>query len=197
VTTLRTDPIGRLLAAATIAFAERGFHATTTRDIAGQAGMSPAALYVHFRSKEELLFQIALNGHQAVRRIMAEAPAGLATPAEQLRAMIRDFASWHAGEHLMGRVVQYELHALGSEHRDQVLAVRHAIEDDVRRVVDAGVTSKAFAMDDVRGATTMVLSLCVDVARWYRPGGRLTPEQIGDLVGDAALRIVGAAQPAR
>jgi hypothetical protein len=97
----------------------------------------------------------------------------------------------------MGRVVQYELHALGSEHRDQVLAVRHAIEDDVRRVVDAGVKSKAFAMDDVRGATTMVLSLCVDVARWYRPGGRLTPEQIGDLVGDAALRIVGAAQPAR
>jgi AcrR family transcriptional regulator len=188
----RTDPIGRLLTAATVAFAERGFHATTTRDIAGRAGMSPAALYVHFRSKEELLFRIALDGHEAVRQIMARAPAGLATPAEQLRAMIRDFASWHAGEHLMGRVVQYELDALEPEHRDQVLVVRHAIEHDVRSVIEAGVASGMFSVDDVRGATTIVLSLCVDVARWYRPGGRLSPARIGDLVGDAALRIVGA-----
>jgi AcrR family transcriptional regulator len=41
----------RLLKAATDAFAEKGFHATTTRDIATLAGMSPAALYVQHKSK--------------------------------------------------------------------------------------------------------------------------------------------------
>src|SRR4051794_6434574 len=54
----------RLLMGAVDAFAERGYHATTTRDIASRAGMSPAALYVHYRSKEELLFQLIRIGHQ-------------------------------------------------------------------------------------------------------------------------------------
>ncbi|MGW3416419.1 helix-turn-helix domain-containing protein, partial [Streptomyces sp. NPDC000888] len=48
------DAARRLLVAAVEAFAERGYHATTTRDIAGRAGMSPAALYIHYKTKEEL-----------------------------------------------------------------------------------------------------------------------------------------------
>jgi hypothetical protein len=36
-----------------------------------------------------------------------------------------------------------------------------------------------------------VLSLCLDVARWYRPGYRLTPQQLGDFNAVAALRIAG------
>ncbi|WP_342215837.1 TetR family transcriptional regulator [Nocardia cyriacigeorgica] len=52
-----TEPRGdatraRLLEAAAAAFADKGFNATTTRDIAAAAGMSPAAVYVHHRSKE-------------------------------------------------------------------------------------------------------------------------------------------------
>jgi AcrR family transcriptional regulator len=42
----------RILLAAATAFSERGFHGTTTREIAAQVGMSPAALYVHFGSKK-------------------------------------------------------------------------------------------------------------------------------------------------
>ena len=45
----------RLFEAAADAFAAKGFHATTTRDIASRAGLSPAGVYVHFASKEEIL----------------------------------------------------------------------------------------------------------------------------------------------
>jgi hypothetical protein len=37
-----------------------------------------------------------------------------------------------------------------------------------------------------------VLSLCLDVARWYRRGHRLTPQQLADFNAAAALRIAGA-----
>ena len=56
----------RLLAAAAEAFADRGFHGTTTRDIAAAAGMSPAAVYVHYKSKEQLLHQLSRVGHQRI-----------------------------------------------------------------------------------------------------------------------------------
>ncbi|MDQ1536947.1 MAG: hypothetical protein QOE58_1340, partial [Actinomycetota bacterium] len=48
------DSTQRLMDAAVDAFADKGFHATSTRDIAARAQMSPAGVYVHFASKEDL-----------------------------------------------------------------------------------------------------------------------------------------------
>src|SRR3954463_3129414 len=101
----------RLLTGAIAAFAERGFQATTTRDIASRAGMSPAALYVQYPSKERLLFEISLYGHRAALEILLAANTA-DTPADRLRAMVAAFTAWHAEHHTIARVVQYELAAL-------------------------------------------------------------------------------------
>src|SRR3954447_6240173 len=58
-------PIVRsLLTSAVRCFAANGYHATTTRDIAGGVGLSPSALYVHFPSKELVLYEIIRSGHE-------------------------------------------------------------------------------------------------------------------------------------
>ena len=80
------DARTRLLAAAVDAFADRGFHGTTTRDIAAAAGMSPAALYVHHRSKEELLYLIAVAGHQRDAGPRPARPRPLGRPGRAARA---------------------------------------------------------------------------------------------------------------
>src|SRR5262245_42328532 len=54
----------RLLTSAVRCFAANGFHATTTRDISAGVGLSPAALYVHFPSKELVLYTISRVGHE-------------------------------------------------------------------------------------------------------------------------------------
>src|SRR5680860_152711 len=69
------DARERLLEAAVQAFAERGFHGTTTRDIAAAAGLSPAAVYVFYRSKEELLEQISRTGHERTLELIRDAVA--------------------------------------------------------------------------------------------------------------------------
>ena len=71
---VEADARTRLLAAAVAAFAAKGFHGTTTRDISTTAGMSPAALYVHHRSKEELLHQISLAGHERTLALVTRRP---------------------------------------------------------------------------------------------------------------------------
>jgi AcrR family transcriptional regulator len=94
----------RLLAAAVSAFAERGYHATTTRDIAAAAGMSPAALYVHHASKEELLYEIARRGHEEVLAALASCSAE-GDPAGQLRAPGVDITRWyHPGGFTAGEI---------------------------------------------------------------------------------------------
>ncbi|MGM1063489.1 TetR/AcrR family transcriptional regulator [Saccharothrix sp. Mg75] len=180
----------RMLIAAAAAFSVRGYHATTTRDIAAQAGMSPAAVYIHYRSKEELLFQISRVGHATSLSVLTGVPAG--PPVARLASAVRAFASWHAEFHTTARVVQYELSALTPEHLAEVVELRRRIEAAVRGMVEDGVRTGDFDVPDVRGAVLAVLSLCIDVARWFKPDRGRTPEEIGDLYADLVLRMVGA-----
>jgi AcrR family transcriptional regulator len=181
----------RLLTGAIDAFAERGFQATTTRDIASRAGMSPAALYVHYPSKERLLFEISLYGHRAALEILTAANDG-PSPSQRLRGMVSAFTAWHAEHHTIARVVQYELAALSPEHFAEVATIRRAISTLIEKVLADGVSDGSFAVDDLPGTTLAVLSLSIDVARWYDPARRPAPEALGTLYADLALRMVQA-----
>lgn len=184
----------RLLEAAVEAFAAKGFHGTTTRDIATAAGMSPAALYVHHRSKEELLYQISLAGHQRNLQIVRDAIASAASPDPRgkLEALIRGFATFHAENHTVARILNYEMTSLSAEHHAEVLAVRRTIDAELRAIIDSGVVEGAFTTPDARMTTTALLSLGIDIARWFSEGGPWSPEQIANHYVSLAVRMVGA-----
>ncbi|AWI27787.1 TetR/AcrR family transcriptional regulator [Streptomyces tirandamycinicus] len=186
------DAARKLLVAAVEAFAERGYHATTTRDIAGRAGMSPAALYIHYKTKEELLHRISRIGHDKALEVLSAASGRGGTPGERLAEAVRSFVRWHAGRHDTARVVQYELDALSEEHRAEIMALRRRSDAVVREILRDGVESGEFDVPDVPGTTVAVLSLCIDVARWFNVQGRRTPEEVGELYADLVLRMVSA-----
>jgi AcrR family transcriptional regulator len=184
--------VERLLQAAAHAFADKGFHATTTRDIASGAGLSPAGVYVHFGSKEELLFALSRSGHESALRLMRSAIADGQTPAEQLVTVMARFTEWHVEQYQVARVVQYEHHHLTPEHHAEVLAQRKEMDALVRDVLDRGVADGTFSVDDSADTALALLSIVVDVARWYSTTIRRTPAQIGATNAALALRLVGA-----
>ncbi|WP_280346451.1 TetR/AcrR family transcriptional regulator [Nocardia neocaledoniensis] len=192
-----TEPRGdatraRLLEAAVAAFADKGFNGTTTRDIASAAGMSPAAVYVHHKSKEELLYLISRSGHEVTLNLVVEAAASDPDPVTALRNVIRAFAAHHARGHTSARIVNYELAALTPEHHAEIRAIRQQIDREIRDLVEHGVATGAFDVPDTRMAAVALLSLGIDIARWYRDEGAWSPEDIGDAYAEMALRIVGA-----
>ena len=187
------DARTRLAAAAVDAFAARGFHGTTTRDISTTAGMSPAALYVHHRSKEELLFELARHGHLRVLELVRASVAPLSDPVAQLGQLVEDFVRDHAEAHTGARVINYELAALSPEHHAEILAIRHEIDLVLRDVLDRGVAAGVFTTPDPRMTALAILSLGIDVARWYRDEGRWAPDEVATHYRLLALRMVGAA----
>jgi len=186
------DARDRLVGAALESFAARGFHGTTTRDIASGAGMSPAALYVHHRSKEELLYRISRSGHQHVLRLVEDAVGEATHPVEQLRAVVRAFTEHHARAHTSARVVNYELAALAPEHLAEVAGIRRAIENVMRGVVERGVDAGVFTTANPRMTALALLSLGIDTARWYRDEGEWAPEEVAEHYCLLAVRMVGA-----
>jgi AcrR family transcriptional regulator len=185
-----TDAAQRLMEAAADAFAAKGFHATSTRDIASRAGLSPAGVYVHFASKEDLLFQLSREGHEAARDMLVAAAEAAASPTEALRAIMRVFSQWHAEHFRVARIVQYEFQNLTPEHREAVLGLRKEIDGVVRDVLTQGVAAGEFTVTDVRDTALALLSMAVDVARWYDPEIKRTPQAIGLTYGELGLRLV-------
>lgn len=186
----------RLLDAAVEAFAEHGFHGTTTRDIAARAGMSPAALYVHHASKEDVLYEVSRVGHEGTLRAVRNAVASATSPADRLAAYVRAFTSWHAEHHTRARIVQYELDALSDEHYAEVAVLRREIEGVLRDVIVDGVADGTFRLEPDHVADTLraILSLGVDVSRWYRDDGVRSAPEIAQLYAALAVRM--AAGPA-
>jgi AcrR family transcriptional regulator len=188
---VKPDAARRLMLAAVQSFASVGFHATTTRDIATAAGMSPAALYVHFPSKAALLFEISRSGHEQTLALVQGLTGGDGEPAAKMRALVENFVAWHAKEHTVARVVQYELDALPENEYLIVAGLRRRIEQAVRSLIADGVRSGAFHVPDDKTAARAVLSLGIDVARWYTERTRKTPRALGREYATLVLRMLG------
>jgi AcrR family transcriptional regulator len=78
---------GRLLQAAAAAFAEKGFHATKVSDIVAGAGLTQAAFYLYFDSKDAALEELAAGFRTELGRLIERGvqPAGLG-PEQVLEA---------------------------------------------------------------------------------------------------------------
>jgi AcrR family transcriptional regulator len=183
----------RLLLAALDAFAANGFNAATTRDIAQRAGMSPAAVYVHYSSKVDLLYEIARIGHEAVWAEVVAAIDPVSGPVERTRRFVEAFAAWHARFHTLARVTQYELGALPREHRHQLARLRRRFEELVDAQLEQGEREGTFEIVDRPGTVLAILSLGIDVARWYGTDRAPDPEGVGRLYGELVVRMLAKA----
>ena len=186
----------RLLTSAVRCFAANGYHATTTRDIAAGVGLSPAALYVHFPSKELVLFEIMRAGHEAALAYIQDPAIDAAGgAADRLAAMVRRYTAWHARHHVAARVCQYELAGLTPAHYDEIIQIRHLTNEVFRHAIERGIAEGVFAPADVNRLVRGMLSLSIDLIRWYRLDGPDSPEQLGEFYAGLVLKMVTHQDP--
>ncbi|MDP9101187.1 MAG: TetR/AcrR family transcriptional regulator [Actinomycetota bacterium] len=160
----------RLLEAAVVAFAERGYHGVSIRDLAGQTGIQAASVYAHFASKEDLLFELVIFGHRAHYNHLRDAILGAGTdPVDQLRAAVRANVWFHATYPLLAISANSELHALNPDHEAEVLRLRRDAGVLLSAVVERGNDSGAFHSPHPWLPMSAVAGMCLRVAWWFRP----------------------------
>ena len=167
------------------AFAKQGYDQTTMQELAATMGLATGALYHYFGGKETLLRAIC---DQLMEPLLERATElqGDDQPAErQLQALVRIWVG-HVVEHRDHMLVfQQERHVI--ESGDQWRRVRASRKAFERLVAD--VLERAHPAGDHRLALLALLGMVNHTAQWYRPRGKLSPEQIAD--GYVAL-VLGA-----
>ena len=187
----------RLLLSAVEAFSARGFHSATTREIGEGASLSAAGVYVHYKSKLDLLYEISTIGHDASLAAVESALEHASDdPVERMRSYVFAFAKWHADNHVLAKVIQYEFKNLPTRQFRKIVTIRNRFEELMREELRRGVAAGAFEIDDVEGTTRAILSLCIDLARWYEPSPEHTPEHVATLYARLAMGMLHARLPA-
>lgn len=171
------------MAAAVDLFHRQGYNATSLRQIADAVGLQVGSLYNHLSSKEELLYTI-------MRKVMVELIDHVETalegagddPVARVRSFMRASVEFHANRRAQTFIGNAELRSLSDEHRADVVALRdryqRLLQDPLEEAAETGMLS----VPDVQLATYLALAMCSSVARWYRPEGRLSIDDVGTLV---------------
>src|SRR5205814_2495923 len=84
---------------------------------------------------------------------------------------------------------------LTGELRTRHQATRDAYEHKFRDLLSAGIMSGEFAAVDVPLITAGILGIGLTVGRWYRPDGRLTPDDIADEYIHFVLKALDPGSP--
>lgn len=161
-------------------FSERGYSATTVRDIAREMNMQAGSLYAHIESKEDVLWEIV---SRAAAQFLASAEPITASdlpPADKLRTLVRSHVRLLAANVGEAMIFLHEWKFLGEERRNAIAEQRRQYEGLYRQVVEEGIASGDFAPTDPKMATLLVLSAVNWMPQWYNPGGPMSPEEIAD-----------------
>ncbi|MGH3951961.1 MAG: hypothetical protein ACRDSE_23060, partial [Pseudonocardiaceae bacterium] len=135
------------------------------------------------------------SGHEKGLHIACAAAALESSPTVRMRAFVEEFVAWHARSHRAARVVQYELNALPETDFAVVAELRRKTQQVVRDLIGAGLATGDFSVPDVKTAARAVLSLSIDVARWYTDGSGQTPDELGREYAALVLQMLGVHRP--
>ena len=178
--------------AASALFRERGYAATSVRDIARVLEIQGASLYAHVTSKEDVLWAIvdraATRFEEVAQRVAGQAQTH--DPLARLETLIRGHVRVMTDDIGDAGVFVHEWRSLDPEHRDDIRARRNRYEQAVRGLIEEGMAAGQFVPTDPAIAAAFILSSLNGLSVWYRPDGRLTPDRIADHHVDLALRAL-------
>lgn len=188
----------RILSAAVALFQEHGYEGTSVTRIARNAGMTPAAMYWHFPSKQDLLAEVLKDMYE---RAYAELDASVraeGTAVERLGDYVRAYMRMQLGELGERRNHSYATLAssLSPEDQRSLGDLSRPYIELLREILRQGVDEGTFEIDDMSVVSHAISTMCEYVFTWFRIGGRLTVDEVSDKHLDFVLRMVNAKLPA-
>jgi AcrR family transcriptional regulator len=165
-----------VLRAAAAEFASRGYHGTSMDELCAATGLAAGGLYHYIGSKEQLLFDILGQLMDPLLERAREVEARDEPASERLRALLRVWLAHIERHHDHMLVFTQERRVLERDERWRgVRESRHAFEEILGRLVAATAPE-----GDTRLRVLALLGMVNHTASWYRPGGRLSTDEIAD-----------------
>ncbi|MDO5705341.1 MAG: TetR/AcrR family transcriptional regulator [Paracoccus sp. (in: a-proteobacteria)] len=171
-------------------FARHGYAAVSMRKIAEAVGVQAGALYAYTPDKQALLADLLTAHMEGLLAAWQDRPGD--PPLNRLERMVR-FHIAYSLDHSDAVFLSYmELRNLTPENHRKIRDLRDRYEAALQAILRAGQEQGVMRIADARLTTMALIAMLTGVTNWYRAGGRLDRDALGDLYWELVRGAVGA-----
>ena len=188
----RADRLEAILDAGARVLGERGWHGTTMRDVADEAGVGLATLYHYLGGRDDLLYQTQMRVLQAADASAQAALAGRGA-RERLRALLTDHVRRVMARPVVAAVLAGRLGRLPGERGRRVEALRQRYLDAVQASIEGVLRRRAKGARGAEERAALLLGMADRLA--LDATARTPPPAPGRLAGRVVATFLDGVLP--
>ena len=166
-------------------FREKGYPATSIRNIGDSMGITSAALYYHFKNKDEVLLGIMRQGLTVVNDRVIESIASEADSLKKLKRAVQTHTKVSLSNRDFAAVLLRDVRHLKPESQALVIAARDAYEQVWSTLLENAFNDGHLRKDvDLHLLRLMIFGTLNQVTNWYQSSGEYSPAQIAETYFD-------------
>ncbi|MBM4339910.1 MAG: TetR/AcrR family transcriptional regulator [Deltaproteobacteria bacterium] len=169
-----------IIEAATGLFYEFGYQKASLRDIAARVGVTQAAIYYHFRNKEEILYTIIEQSSNNLMFKLRDCMAGNGDPIKKLKDAIAKHIVSIKTERKGAKIIIEDKRFLGGELHKLVKEKEKAVYHLYKNQLEVLQKNNLIKECDLTAATYGILGMINWLYHWYRPEKNLSIEQLAE-----------------
>ncbi len=187
-----------MLKAARRLFWEKGYNATSMREIAIAYGCRAANIYNFFSDKEEILFEVLREEmEQIIHPIKHLEEDDGSSPIEQLRFVIESHLKVTLSyRRSSGLLFDVALDSLSPDKRKMIIDFRDTYDRIIRKVIHRGIDTGYFPKLDVRLAGFMIASMITRTRIWFHPKKGVSVSELAEFMSQFAFNGLRGQGPA-
>lgn len=163
-------PRERILEEAAKLFARSGYDGSSISDLAAAIGVSKAAIYHYYPTKQDIYDAIILEVLEGLTQTVGRDVTGAEGGVARLRAFMVGHARYFEQHHAQFVTMLIGYSGMALSEREDAARLRDNYEKRLREVIAQGVAEGAFRPVDVSATGRAVLSMLNWMVRWYKPG---------------------------
>ncbi|KQP45495.1 hypothetical protein ASF44_25335 [Pseudorhodoferax sp. Leaf274] len=161
-------------------FAKEGYPAAKMQDVAKACGATKSMLYHYFPTKDDLLFAMLEEHLQRIIQGLDEALAQPGTPRERLQALVEVYTQKSAQTRRRHVVAMNDVKFLPKAQQAPLLALQRQLTERVAQLLRAlhpGLPDEVY-----KPYTMMLLGMLNWTDLWYKPSGKVKPQELCDRI---------------
>ena len=168
-------------------FREKGYSATSMRDLANKLGIEAASLYSHIRSKEEILHTLCFGMAEKFMNSLDQVEQKKISFKQKLRAGIVSHIEVMADNLTASAVFMNEHRHLSEDHLHEFRLLRINYINRFKRIIERGIRAGEFREIDTKLAVMTLFSSLNWMPHWYDPTGAINLEILGNQLADMLI----------
>ncbi len=169
-------------------FREKGYIASSMRDLAKELNIEAPSLYSHIKSKEEILQKVCFEMAETFFHGLNDIEKRNFSAKSRLEAAIHSHINVICEHKDAVAVFLNEWRHLSQPHYSDFVQLRNQYEEKFHTYIKFGVDKGEFRVADVNFAVLTILSSLNWTYNWYKESGKMKPEEIASNLSEILIK---------